>query len=152
MINSLKYIKFSYWLWVLVHKTYRPRGRATFRRRGRNSFIVKYRRARNFVFKCVARDNEGLTGSSTMAVTVIDLKGIAFMSTWYPVLHIISWWVFRLSGNANIICIPIISGRNLAPNWSIINHRMYDTSINVCVINVYTYTSCHAPIVHLMSD
>ena len=45
-------------------------------RRGSNKYRVMYRAAGTFVFRCTAVDRDGLRGSSTMIVTVIDRKGM----------------------------------------------------------------------------
>ena len=52
-----------------------PVGMATIRGMGKNSHRVTYRKQGNYLFRCEATDNDGLSGFSTMTVTVKDLKG-----------------------------------------------------------------------------
>ena len=47
----------------------------TVNRLGGNRFRVTYRGSGVFRFKCDATDSDGLKGTSSMAVTVVDLKG-----------------------------------------------------------------------------
>ena len=53
----------------------RPHGRAHVINKRGSTYSVRYRRSGNFVWKCVVTDNEGLTGSSSITTTVVDLKG-----------------------------------------------------------------------------
>ena len=52
-----------------------PVGQAVMRPRGQGRYSVIYSKPGTYVFKCEATDEDKLTGSSTMTVNVVDLRG-----------------------------------------------------------------------------